>query len=84
MNWLIFYQLLPTTSVGNEEGQQLRIQILILEFKGLMVLASMILQYLSGGASELAGKLQVWFCFGNSDFFPESPSCDTDIIIILM
>ena len=46
--------------MGNEEGQQLRIQILILEFKGLMVLASMILQYLSGGASEqLAGKLQV-------------------------
>ena len=35
-----------------------------------MVLASMILQYLSGGASgQLAGKLQVWFRFGNSDFF---------------
>ena len=47
---MIFYQLLPTTSVGNEEGQQLRVQILILEFKGLMVLASMILQFLSGGA----------------------------------
>ena len=30
----------------------------------------MILQYLSGGASgQLAGKLQVWFCFGNLDFF---------------
>ena len=31
----IFYQLLPTTSVGNEKGQQMRIQILILGFKGL-------------------------------------------------
>ena len=30
-----FYQLLPTTSVGNEEGQQMRIHILILGFKGL-------------------------------------------------
>ena len=27
--------LLPTTSVGNEQGQQMRIQILILVFKGL-------------------------------------------------
>ena len=33
--WLIFYQLLPTTSVGNEWGQQMRIQILIFGFKGL-------------------------------------------------
>ena len=32
---LIFYQLLPTTSVGNEYGQQMRIQILILGFTGL-------------------------------------------------
>ena len=32
---MIFYQLLPTTSVGNEWGQQMRIQILILGFKGL-------------------------------------------------
>ena len=32
---LIFYQLLPTTSVGNEYGQQRRIQMLILGFKGL-------------------------------------------------
>ena len=31
----MFYQLLPTTSVGNEYGQQMRIQILILRFKGL-------------------------------------------------
>ena len=31
----MFYQLLPTTSVGNEWGQQMRIQILILGFKGL-------------------------------------------------
>ena len=55
-------------------GNNWELKIWILEFKGLMVLASMILQYLSGGASEqLAGKLQVWFCFGNSDFFPESP-----------
>ena len=30
----MFYQLLPT-SVGNEWGQQMRIQILILGFKGL-------------------------------------------------
>ena len=30
-----FYQLLPTTSVGNKWGQQMRIQILILGFKGL-------------------------------------------------
>ena len=30
-----FYQLLPTASVGNELGQQMRIQILILWFKGL-------------------------------------------------
>ena len=57
---LIFYQLPPTTSVGSEEGQQLRIQILILEFKVLMVLVFMILQYLSGGASgQLTGKLQL-------------------------
>ena len=33
---LIFYQPLPTTSVGNEWGQQMRIQILILGFKGLI------------------------------------------------
>ena len=33
--YLIFYRLLPTTSVGNQSGQQMRIQILILEFKGL-------------------------------------------------
>ena len=32
---LIFYQLLPTTSVGNEYGQQMRFQVLILGFKGL-------------------------------------------------
>ena len=32
---LIFYQLLPTTSAGNEYGQQMRIQILILGLKGL-------------------------------------------------
>ena len=32
---LILYQLLPTTSVGNEYGQQMRIQILILGFKAL-------------------------------------------------
>ena len=31
---LIFYQILPTTSVGNEQGQQMRVQILILGFKG--------------------------------------------------
>ena len=33
--YLIFYQLLPTTFVGNEWGQQMRIQILILGLKGL-------------------------------------------------
>ena len=33
---MIFYQLLPTTSVGNEWGQQLRIQILMLGIKGLI------------------------------------------------
>ena len=33
--WLTFYQLLPTTSVGNKYGQQMRIQILILGCKGL-------------------------------------------------
>ena len=33
--WLTFYQLLPTTSVGHEWGQQMRIQILILGFKGV-------------------------------------------------
>ena len=33
--YLIFYQLLPTTFVGNEWGWQMRIQILILGFKGL-------------------------------------------------
>ena len=33
---MIFYQLLPTTSVGSEWGQQMRIQILILGFKGLI------------------------------------------------
>ena len=32
---LIFYQLLHTTSVGNELGQQMRIQMLILGFKEL-------------------------------------------------
>ena len=32
---LIFYQLLPTTPVGNEAGQQMRIHLLILGFKGL-------------------------------------------------
>ena len=31
----MFYQLLPSTSVGNEYGQQMRIQILILGFEGL-------------------------------------------------
>ena len=31
----MFYQLLPTTSVGNEYGQQMRIQILIPGFIGL-------------------------------------------------
>jgi len=35
MNLLDIYQLLPTTSVGNEKGKQMRIQILILGFKGL-------------------------------------------------
>ena len=34
---LIFYQLLPTTSVGNELGQSMRIQILILGLKVLTV-----------------------------------------------
>ena len=29
---LIFYQLLPTTFIGNEYGQQMRIQVLILRF----------------------------------------------------
>ena len=33
MNLLDIYQLLPTTSVGNELGQQMRIQILISGFK---------------------------------------------------
>ena len=33
--FLIFYQLLLTTSIGNEQGQQMRIQSLILVFKGL-------------------------------------------------
>ena len=32
---LIFYQLLPTTSIVNEYGQQMRILILILGFKEL-------------------------------------------------
>ena len=32
---LIFYQLLPTNSVGNEEEQQMRVQILISGCKGL-------------------------------------------------
>ena len=32
---LIFYQLLPTTPVENEEGQQMRIQLLIWGFNGL-------------------------------------------------
>ena len=32
---LIFYQLLLTTSIGNEQGQQMRIQSLISGFKGL-------------------------------------------------
>ena len=32
---MIFYQLLPTTSLGNEHWQQKRIQILILGSKGL-------------------------------------------------
>ena len=35
---MIFYQLLPTTSVGNRQGQQMRIQILIVGFKGLKLL----------------------------------------------
>ena len=36
MNLLdIFYQLLHTTSVGDKQGQQMIIQILILRFKGL-------------------------------------------------
>ena len=30
LSGFIFYQLLPTTSVGNQQGQQMRIQILIL------------------------------------------------------
>ena len=33
---MIFYQLLLITSVGNEWEQQVRIQILILWFKGVM------------------------------------------------
>ena len=32
---LIFYQFLPTSFVGNEWGQQMRIQIWILRFKEL-------------------------------------------------
>ena len=32
--FLIFYQLLPSASVENEQGQQIRINILILELKG--------------------------------------------------
>ena len=32
--YLIFHQFLPTTSAGYEKGQQMRIQILILVFKG--------------------------------------------------
>ena len=35
MNFMILYQLLPTTSIGNEWGQQMRNQILILGFKEL-------------------------------------------------
>ena len=31
----MFYHLLPSTSVGDEYGQQMRIQILILGFEGL-------------------------------------------------
>ena len=35
MNFLDIYQLLLTTSIGNEQRQQMRIQSLILGFKGL-------------------------------------------------
>ena len=35
-------QLLPTTSLGNEWGQKMRIQILILGFQGLKPLANSI------------------------------------------
>ena len=42
--FLIFYTLLPTTSVGNEWGQQMRIQILNLGFKGLMTHHYLLLQ----------------------------------------
>ena len=40
MNCVTFYQLLPTTSLGNEKGQQMRIQMLILWFKGLKNVAN--------------------------------------------
>ena len=33
----MFYQFLPATSVGNEYGQQMTIQILILGLKGLSI-----------------------------------------------
>ena len=32
---ILFYRLLPTTSVGNEQGKQMKIQIQILGLKGL-------------------------------------------------
>ena len=67
---LIFYQLLPTTSVGNKWGQQTRIQVLILGFKGLtsvlgptgwwMVLPCTSLQRRK---EVLAGKFQINHCF---------------------
>ena len=42
----IFYQLLPTISVGNEWGQQTRIQLLILGFKGLKNVAVVMTMWL--------------------------------------
>ena len=33
--WLYILSTSPPTSVGNQQGQQMRIQILILRFKGL-------------------------------------------------
>ena len=38
LNFLDILSISPTTSVGNELGEQMRIQLLILGFKGLLSL----------------------------------------------
>ena len=66
---MIFYQLLLITSVGNEWEQQVRIQILILWFKGVMkTLFSIVVDSLERVTLHYVhNKQHRWFLFTMAD-----------------